>query len=337
MSTQTIALAPATTAVPVARSGRRRVAWAAAATALYAWLIVLVGGTVRITGSGLGCGDDWPRCNGQIVPVMSVETFIEFSHRVLAAGFALPYALLLFVLLRQRAAPWVGGPGGVMRPVLIAGVLVVVQALLGALTVKLELPAGVTALHFVTAMLIVAALVVAAVRAGYAPVGLAGVARRFGPAATAAAALALVVVAFGALTANLGIVGASTAPSQAALACQGFPFCNGQLLPAGVATVQVHWVHRLVAFLLALHVFAAAARLLRAAAPPAVRRAAGLAALLVAAQIGVAAALVLLHLPDSLRVLHLAVGGAVWAAVVAWAAVARIADRSTGERAPNSA
>jgi hypothetical protein len=56
-----------------------------------------------------------------------------------------------------------------------------------------------------------------------------------------------------------------------------------------------------------------------------VRRAAVYALLLVALQIVVAAALVLLHLPTGLQVLHLGVGAAAWAGIVAWAVLARSA------------
>jgi heme A synthase len=126
--------------------------------------------------------------------------------------------------------------------------------------------------------------------------------------------LAFVVITFGALTANT---------AGAPLACQGFPLCNGALLPAGVSQVHIHWTHRLLAFLLLLHVLGAALRAWRV--QPIVRRAAFSALLLVAGQIVVAAALVLLHLPTELQVLHLAVGGAAWAAVVGWALLARTA------------
>ncbi|HEU5051114.1 MAG TPA: COX15/CtaA family protein, partial [Gemmatimonadales bacterium] len=60
----------------------RLLAWAAAA--LTVGLIVL-GGVVRITGSGMGCGDHWPRCNGEWFPPLDFATAIEISHRWVAA------------------------------------------------------------------------------------------------------------------------------------------------------------------------------------------------------------------------------------------------------------
>lgn len=46
-------------------------------------LVVLWGAFVRATGSGAGCGDHWPLCNGTVVPrAPSIETVIEFTHRI---------------------------------------------------------------------------------------------------------------------------------------------------------------------------------------------------------------------------------------------------------------
>ena len=310
------------------RVARRRFRAAALFASVYVYLLILFGGTVRITGSGLGCGDDWPRCNGHLIPPMDFETLIEYTHRLLAAGFILPLAILSYLAFRHRALPRFAGPGGISRAVAATIVLLLIQVILGAVTVKLDLPAGVTALHLVTAMLILGAIVIAAVRAsdaGLVGAGMGG--RRFGPMAVAAAALGLAVIALGALVANLGMVGASGAPSPTAFACQGFPLCNGALVPSGGGMVHTHWTHRLLAYLLALHVIAAAGLAFRRAAPRAVRRAALASLLLVVAQVAVAAALVLLSLPDLLRAAHLAVGTALWMALVAWAAIARRADR----------
>ena len=310
------------------QAARRRFRAAAVFTSVYVYALILFGGTVRITGSGLGCGDDWPRCNGHLIPPMDFETLVEYTHRLLAAGFFLPLALLAFLAFRHRALPRFRGAGGIGRAVVASILLLAVQVLLGAATVKLDLPAGVTALHLVTAMLILGAIVLSAVRAsdaGLTGAGLGG--RRFGPMAMGAAVLGLIVVGMGALTANLGMVGASGAPSPTAFACQGFPLCNGALFPAGGGMVHTHWTHRVLAYLLALHVLAATVIVIRRGAPAAVRRAAISALALVIAQVVLAAALVLMSLPDLLRAGHLALGTALWTALVIWAAIGRRADR----------
>ena len=62
----------------------RRLAYAALCIAC---VHVLFGAIVRITGSGLGCGNHWPDCNSQLFPSVGVTStvLIEYTHRLLAA------------------------------------------------------------------------------------------------------------------------------------------------------------------------------------------------------------------------------------------------------------
>lgn len=63
----------------------------------YTLLVILYGAWVRITGSGAGCGDHWPTCNGEIVPrTESTKTWIEYGHR-LTSGILGPAAIALVV------------------------------------------------------------------------------------------------------------------------------------------------------------------------------------------------------------------------------------------------
>src|ERR1700742_3940338 len=60
----------------------------------YAWgvvwynvLVILWGALVRATGSGAGCGNHWPLCNGQVIPLSpTLHTVIEFTHRCMTGG-----------------------------------------------------------------------------------------------------------------------------------------------------------------------------------------------------------------------------------------------------------
>ncbi len=306
---------------------RQRFAGLAWMAAVYSYLLVVFGGIVRITGSGLGCGDDWPLCNGQILPPWDLPTWIEWTHRLLAAGLIVPIAMIAWAAFRHRSRAGFGGPGGATRPATLAMVLLAVQVALGAITVKLDLPASVTSVHFINALLMIAALIVASVRArgGDITPDDPFAARKLARSATAALVLGLIVVSFGAFTANLGMQGAQTAPSAAAWACQGFPLCNGQFMPKGDAAglVHTHWTHRMAAFLLMFHLIGATIAVYKRGASLRVRRAALASAVLVVIQITVAAALVLHNLPSSMRVLHLIVGAALWMALVLWATSAR--------------
>src|SRR3989442_2800376 len=60
-----------------------RLAWTAA---IFTYLLIILGAIVRITGSGLGCGEHWPLCNGKLLPPLDLPTLIEYGHRLVAAG-----------------------------------------------------------------------------------------------------------------------------------------------------------------------------------------------------------------------------------------------------------
>jgi cytochrome c oxidase assembly protein subunit 15 len=321
---------------------RRRFRRMATSSAAFAFGLIVVGGIVRITGSGLGCGDDWPKCHGKWIPEFTLPTVIEYAHRLLAAGLSLLILAMLVYAVRHRAAAAFSGAGGLLRIAVVAAALLVIQVLLGAITVILELPASTTILHLATAMALLAALIVASIRAG--GLGAASVlaadrpeqrvARKLRGAATAAAVLGFVVVVLGAMTANAGAP-VTGAPSAAALACQGFPLCNGQLVPAGGSFVHIHWTHRILAFLFFFHVLAATLIAWRRNAPTAISTAATVSLVLAIAQLAVAALMVLFFLPREARALHLLLGTGVWAAVVVWVSLARRLPGRADQPSPN--
>ena len=252
-----------------------QLAWTAAACT---YLLIILGAVVRITGSGLGCGEHWPLCNGRLLPPLDLPTWIEWSHRLVAGlvtGLVTALAAYTWWLRRGQIA-------------YVALVLLAIQVALGAITVKLSLPPWTVILHLGTAMLLLATLLVAA--KGSSP--------RLRLGAVGLLLLAFVTVLLGALTANLG----------AATACLGFPLCNGQLVPEGNYTQDIHWAHRLLAYTL----FAATLRWAQRtqARGPAIVFA------LVMLQLTVGAAMVLLGLPPAWQAAHVAVGAAVWSAVV---------------------
>ena len=270
----------------------RRFTRLARTAAIFTYLLIILGAIVRITGSGLGCGEHWPLCNGKLLPPLDLPTLIEYGHRLVAAGVSvLVTALAAYAWwLRKGAGSREQYPPD--RTAYVALALLVVQVLLGAVTVKLSLPPWTVILHLGTAMLLLATLLVAARPANLTP------GSRPGLVGIVAIALGFVTVLLGALTANLG----------AASACVGFPLCNGQVIPAGNYLQVVHWVHRLLAYTLFGCVlwWAVSTK----------RRGAWYVVGLVTLQVVVAAALVLLALPPPLQAAHVAVGTAVWAGLV---------------------
>jgi heme A synthase len=281
-----------------ARSLRR---WAMAGSVLTVVLIV-IGGVVRITGSGMGCGEHWPRCNGKWFPPLDLPTFIEIFHRWTAALASVAIAGVAIIALRRHR-----NSRRLLIPALLGIILLVIQVLLGAVTVKLELPPSVVIIHLLNAMLVLAAVLWTALEAGagMAPRSTAGNRAPLGWS-LAFAVFGLVVILWGAQVANL----------NAGAVCTGFPLCAGAGLgPPRTALGPLHWTHRVLAYGFLLGSIFALVRVRAPSTPVAVRRAATAVFFATMAQIAVAAAMVLLALPAELRALHLGAGTMLWVAL----------------------
>jgi heme A synthase len=166
--------------------------------------------------------------------------------------------------------------------------------------------------HLAIAMSLLAVLVIVVVRAG--GFGAGTVPARYARtlrSGRAAAGLTFLILVFGALTANT---------PGAAVACQGFPWCRGISVSGGPLYIQV--THRILAALLLGHLIGIVIGVRKRGETRAVRAAASTALGIVILQIVVAAAMVEMHLPPTVRSLHQAVGTALWISVVALAALA---------------
>ncbi len=309
----------------------RRLSYAALALSV---VHIIFGAIVRISGSGFGCGDDWPKCEGAWFPPLDrPDLIIEYFHRVLASVLSLVIVVLLVLAFRRRSDPVVGGRGGVLRAAILASIVVVVTALFGAVIVKLELQNRlVVVTHLVLAMVLIAALVAAALRAGgfgahgVAPLREAGSARasvslKTARVATIGAALTLIVILFGALTANF---------PGAAESCLGFPHCRVAMQSVG-GLLHLQLTHRVLAFLLLFHMIGAAIAIGKRGEARQVVTAARVAAAAIILQILVAAAMVETRLPPTLQSVHQAVGTLVWVAVIVFALLARRGARSLAD------
>jgi len=280
---------------------------------------LIFGAIVRISGSGMGCGDHWPRCYGRWFPPLSrPDLVIELSHRYLASILLLSLIALLVAAWRRRSEPGVGGRGGVLRGAAVAVALGFAAAILGAITVRLGNAPLATVAHWTVAMSLVAAVVATVIRAGGlggATARLGGASRKTARAAFAAAALALLTVVMGGLTAKF---------PGAAVACQSFPLCGRNPDVAGGA-VHVQLTHRVLAVLVVLHLLGMVMALRKRREAAVVRRAAAIAFGLGVLQLLVAGAMIGMHLPSVLRSLHEATGVSIWIATFALAYLARLA------------
>src|SRR6202795_707565 len=119
-------------AITVRRASRGlvRFAWGVVG---YNVLVILWGALVRATGSGAGCGNHWPLCNGQVIPISpNLHTIIEFTHRILVVAAApLVFAPLIWTFLVTLKGQ------GARAFAVLSTILLLNEAFLGALLVKL--------------------------------------------------------------------------------------------------------------------------------------------------------------------------------------------------------
>ena len=289
-------------------------AWAAA---ISVFAMLVLGGVVRVTESGLGCGDDWPLCSGQWLPPLESKAIIEYAHRVAASFLVGPLVAATFVAawLRYRSEPWI------IWPATAAIALVIVQALLGAVTVMTELSAHVVMTHLAVAELTMACCVLVLVMAyrggmhGEPQSWATGKARLFPPLSLVAVASLFLLLLSGSYLTN---------EPSATWACPAWPLCTNDwngFFPAN-KLAMIHMAHRWVALIAGLVVMYALHLGFRGRTQPPLIRALSMSAVaLFVAQTLVGAGVIWAGFGKDveLRALHLALASGVWALAAALA------------------
>ena len=213
------------------------------------FIVLVMGALVTNTGSGHGCSNTWPLCNGKVIPQLSISldqgAFIEFSHRaVTALESVLIFALAAgtWLLYRQRReARW-------LVPAMI--VFLFLQAILGAIAAGVHETPEVLALHFGVSLISFATIVLTT--------AFLFEARGADAARDRPVPAPLRLMIWGSLVYTYVVVymGAYVQHVGATRHCQGWPLCNGALLPGlGSPTtyaVLVNVAHRVAAGLLVL-------------------------------------------------------------------------------------
>lgn len=216
----------------------------AIATCIGMLLVLLAGALVTNTESGRGCGDDWPLCNGKFVPAYTMESMIEYSHRVVSAveGF-LVLGVAIAVFLKYRA-----NRDDYREPLYYAGfalLFTVVQALMGAAAVMWPQSPPIMAIHFGISIVAFAAtflLVIWTYRVKKGRPATFVVPKGVMPRALATSIFCYVVIYLGAYIRH----------TDAAGGCEGWPLCNGQLIPEMTGATGAVFIHRVAALVLAI-------------------------------------------------------------------------------------
>jgi heme A synthase len=288
-------------------------------TAIATYVLVVWGGITRVTGSGLGC-PDWPLCYGQVLPPADdAQAWIEWIHRTLAAvvGLMVAGVWLGAVLYHRRRA--------IVLPATAAVIFTGFQAYLGKVTVESGNSGESVTAHLAMAMIVLASLIHIAVRVHYpADLPSRGAPQRFTILAAFAALSTYALLLFGSHV---------TATAAALIFGTAWPlFPDGAIIPTfdadpGVASLQAaHALHRLVAAVVGVIVLitawvawrrAADGRWGAIAARPTLLALTGTAAALYAVQVVVGAVQIWTTLAPWAVALHLGLGAAIWALLVA--------------------
>lgn len=295
-------------------------------TILATFVLVLIGGTVRVSDSGLGCGPEgaglsgWPLCDGGVLPVANATSVIEFSHRIAATIVGLLIlGLIVLAFRRLREHRWLTW-GSVAT-----GVLVLAQAGLGGITVETGLEEVAVAAHLGLAMLLLGFLLVlrhasssrqASDTTATAQPDAATAPRRLRAVSALAGVLVLCTIVAGGLVAGTEGHGTPQQPAAGAhTACgEQFPTCLGEFMPFGMARlIDIQLAHRAFMYLTVLAVAAMLVMALVARVPR--RRPFLVSGGILAGQVLLGAANVWLGKHAGLIIGHLMLGTLLWTSV----------------------
>jgi len=219
-----------------------RYRWFAWSTFIGMFLVLLAGALVTKTGSGRGCGDDWPLCNGKFIPAYTVESLIEYSHRMVT-GIVGILVLLTFLYtwryLREHTEAIVYAGGTLL--------FTVIQALMGAAAVLWPQQPAVMALHFGISLLAVASsmLLVVWIRRHE---------RMDDSNSSTLLPKSMYFMSWGIWVFCYVVVylGAYIRHLEVEAGCMGWPLCNGQLIPYLGGASGIVFLHRVAAAVLFL-------------------------------------------------------------------------------------
>ena len=215
----------------------------ALASTIATFILVAIGGLVRATKSGLGCGTHWPDCSGAVIPFFGNRAvIIEFSHRLMASVVVILLAILAIAIWRKTEADkrlkWTA---------VTAFGLVMFQAVLGAVVVWLELKAESVVLHLATAMTLVAVLIYLSISTAVADGSLV-------PTSDASIAKRGRVAALGVLV--LLLVGSYVTGRSAGYVFEDWPLMGGRVIPdLSFEPAAIHFLHRALAAVVGIFVF----------------------------------------------------------------------------------
>ena len=282
-----------------------RVRTLALITAVATYLLVVLGSTVRVSDSGMGCSS-WPLCNGRVGPIDHLHPLLEQSHRYLAT--IVTVAIIALVVLTWRGGARVAQ---VRTFSLLSLGVVVVQIVLGAITVLTDNAPATVAAHLIVGLLFLAVVTVTVVASFVEPARPWGRFSGDGVAWAGVSGLFVVLVS-----------GSVVVDGGAEAACRSWPACFASSSPTRLVALQ--YVHRSLVLVAAVLVVAYVVALWRD------HRVTAIAAVtLLVTQVIIGAFDAVLGAPAVLADVHLALASALWAVVTGALARSALAPRPT--------
>jgi len=262
-------------------------------TLVMIFVLVVWGGVVRLSGSGLAI-PDWPLAEGKFLPRPHPNVLIEYIHRALAGTVGLLTVVVAFVLYRDPT--WRPRLGGWMA---VALAVLALQVFIGGRVVLEELPVDRVVTHLLLAFAFFATLLYITMRVQDGPEG------RPRTADARARGLSLWAAIASFLVLGQVALGGWVSSSGAALACLDFPTCHGSWLPKMEGLVGIHYAHRLGAYTVTLVVLAMLVRSASVGLPSKARWVLRFSGILLGLQFALGVGNVLLRLPLPVSAAHL--------------------------------
>ena len=270
------------------------------ATLVATFGLIVLGSAVRVTNSGMGC-NGWPLCSGQASPISQFHPLMEQSHRYLASIVTVLICVLAFVVLRTGVSA-----RHLRLPALASVGVIVVQIVLGAITVFTNNAPITVALHLLVATMFLGVVTLTAVASFVEPERSWSLWHRPTRLAWAAVISLYLVVISGSVVVNGG----------AQSACPSWPLCFSSTSSRGLVVLQ--FVHRSLVLVGSVVVVAFLVTLLRSKATDKAERHLSLAGVvLLVSQILVGALSALNSSHTVFADVHLALASALWGVVIA--------------------
>lgn len=222
----------------------RQLKWLSYITCIAMFLATMGGLVVTKTGSGMGCGAQWPLCHGQFIPAYTIASLIEYTHRAVSgfAGLTALFSFIGFMFFNKNRE--------LRLYALLTFIFVILQAIMGAMAVVFSQSSAVMALHFGFAMIAFSSAMLMAFTARRLHIrqrthdlsNQPPVSKGFRNLTWFATIFTYIVVYTGAFVTHTDSRGG----------CSGFPLCNGAIVPELSGGVAIAFLHRVAAVALVI-------------------------------------------------------------------------------------